>query len=70
LKNQENKKEKHAQDSQKAESLVVGDAAAEDGFEGFVEEERFEEAVEHAEDEAQDACGEGGGHGEQQEAGG
>jgi hypothetical protein len=48
LEKQENKEEKHAEDSQEAEGLVVGDAAAEDGFEVFAEEEGFVKAVEHA----------------------
>jgi hypothetical protein len=65
LKKQENKKEEHAEDAQEAEGFVVGDAAAEDGFEGLVAEEGFVEAVKHAEEEAQDASGEGGGHGDE-----
>jgi hypothetical protein len=65
LEKQENKEEKHAQDAQEAEGFVVGNAAAEDGFEIFVEEDGFVEAIEHAEDEAQDADSEGGGHGDE-----
>jgi hypothetical protein len=65
LKKQENKKEKHAEDSQETEGLVVGDAAAEDGFEISVEEEGFVEAIEHAQEQTQDADGEGEGHGDE-----
>ena len=70
LEKQENKKEEHAEDSEEAEGLVVGDGAAEDGLTGVMVEEGFVEAVEHAEEEAEDAEGEGGGHGDQEDAGG
>jgi hypothetical protein len=70
LEEQKNEKQEHAEDAEGAEEFVVGDGAAEDGFEGLVAEEGFEEAVEQACDEAEDAEGEGCGHRDEKDAGG
>jgi len=48
LEKEEDEEEEHAEDAESGKEFVVGDGAAEDGFEGFVTEERFEEGVEHA----------------------
>jgi len=48
LEEEENEEEEHAQDAESGQESVVGDGAAEDGFESLVAVEGFEEGVEHA----------------------